>query len=528
MYPTSSSSHSSQTFHNELKGRYGNGEERYLTEYPKHSHSSSAIFSSPAMHSRSRPSHRPSPSRSASHQHSRSLQYSPPNFDYSHGSYDRRSSSPLTSASSPPPMTSPLIAPIRMHANYEPKVRIVGRDREESYHFCDSEYDSDFSRFSRRNDEDNWRPSLPSFKSLFGSGEHHKDPSPKITLSPLNFPLPPIRAQHRRAVSSVHALAGVEACAATNLSDAADPQCLQLHVQQSRANDRAVLSDPDHTIHSGEQQCQSNPAFPAYPVKISHQAPHRQKLLFSDADPTPDTPEERGTKFLSPVKGSPYPRRTYFLVSSERGRRSPEPNTTRCGLYQLAEIAEKARSDLPECTALEVVPEPTEESIIYSASSPFSSPVGYQSSLPPSSPPTSEAQLSPMLPEKELSEPTTLPLADVKNLTFSASDRIEPSKPIVAATSHLGDNGEKDTQEMKSPMTVVLIQDLNSNVVNNESPSHGLSTVTLYGNIDADMESKQTLDMVESGEQYHFWFIPQLTITVFSTRIAAVAISQLR
>jgi hypothetical protein len=321
-------------------------------------------------HSRPRPSYRSSsPARHAYQQHSRSSHsdYSPLSSpaisSYTHNSlYARRPSSPLTS-SSPGPATSPPIGSTRLDNEdyyYEPDVQITGRDTEDSYLFRNDAN----SLYFRRNDENLFKPKLPSFKSLFGTSELQISPVLETTLPPIKFPLQNERKAPSRTNGIIH----------PDLTDTA-----------------MVVSDIDDFYRPTSRH--------------SYQTPRRSKKLISDA-------ESPKLTFYSPSKNSPYPRRIYFLESSERDRTSPVQANGRCDLHQLAEIAHLAQMS---SSLTEESPEHAERSSADSASSPFSSPVAYRSSLPPSSPPTSEVQISPVVNVKELVS-AVAPLADAANM----------------------------------------------------------------------------------------------------------------
>ncbi|KAJ4478341.1 hypothetical protein J3R30DRAFT_3480569 [Lentinula aciculospora] len=449
-YPNNSQ-HMHHASHNGLNTRrYSSIEEFHPSEISHFSRSSSPV-SSPAVFPRPLPI---SPSQHTHLQQSQLLcsghssTQSSPKTGYSRSSpYARRPSSPATSSSSPPPVTSPLTTFTRFDDDdqyyaYASKVKIVGRDSNENYLFSNNTQYGEDSQYLSRSDEFDPRPKLPSFKSLFGKGDPHScspvrrqkendlrlnpfsspmsSPSFEVVLPPLIFPpvmrsetnerkvtLFPINTPTAQTFTRSNERSVSQPAARYTESDHRDVDNLLDYRARTgssnRLNARVMLLDIDSTIPL------PSPTFPPNPL---YQTPTRRKNLFSDADP-PSTTKDIEITFFSPSKVSPFPRRTYFLESSERGRCSPGPVDTRCGLYQLAEMA-----DMTQSAVKQDPPDQTEESFhIDPATSPSSSPSAYPSSLPPSSPPTSEAQLSPVAHGKDLPITTAIPLTDVMNLT---------------------------------------------------------------------------------------------------------------
>ncbi|KAJ3935039.1 MAG: hypothetical protein NXY57DRAFT_958505 [Lentinula lateritia] len=446
MFPASSSStlnnrkssqHMLYDTHNGLKSRrYSDTEEFHPHEISHLSPLPSSPMLSPAIYPDGPQQH----SRSPHYVHSST--YLSPNPGYSRrSSYTQRPSSPSTASSSPPPVTSPLIAFTRLnddhHYAYASRVQIVGRDANESDLVRDGQYDEDVRYFSQ-NDEDDLRPKLPSFRSLFGKSKRYdslaqrpeeedlrirtysspiSSPSLEATLPPLKIssvirPKPDVTSSYtlqpiiRTSIPSTPQ--HIKGYTETDVIKLQDNYTRNRTLSRTNAAFGPVLLDlestiPIHTISS----------------HISHQTPTRRKNPFSDTD-TPSTSKDTEIIFFSPSKVSPFPRRTYFQESSERERCTPEPVNVRYRLNQLVEIADMANPDFSEAKVdvLQQSPDQTEEALyIDSATSPLSSPSAYLSSLPPSSPPTPEAQLSPLMHGNDLSITTATPLTDVMNLT---------------------------------------------------------------------------------------------------------------
>ncbi|KAJ3757976.1 hypothetical protein EV360DRAFT_83505 [Lentinula raphanica] len=448
MYPTSSSStlhntRNSQLTHNasrhyDLNTRqYASSQEFHSEKIPQHSYSSSPM-SSPATYPRPRPV---SPSRNTYESSSPApySTYSPTEAGYSRSpSYTRRFSSPSTSSSSPPPVTSPLISntfPHRdQHYSHASRVRIVGRDTSKSYMYNAQYYDD--SRNLPSNDEFDSRPKLPSFQSLFGKGEtSYSSPVPNsreddlisnLFSSPMSSPalkpiLPPLRSlptmQSEAKNCTVHT---------SSMSQTSPESCIPALEQRSKptveidrreiGNRRVRIEMMDCSNHGPRLDFdRSNPLQNVTLHPIYH-TPTRRKDLFSD-EGSPSPTKDTKIIFFSPSKVSPYPRRTYFLESSERERNSPEPADER-GVHRVAEISGMPDIGAVKQGVLAHSPKQAEGNLpIDSATSPSSSPSVYPSSLPPSSPPTSDAQLSPLVHGKDLSVTTVSPLTDVMDLT---------------------------------------------------------------------------------------------------------------
>ncbi|KAJ3739592.1 hypothetical protein DFH05DRAFT_524412 [Lentinula detonsa] len=468
MFPDSSSSmlHNARNpqhmFHakqNELiSSRYNKTQEFYSSEIPQISCSSSPM-SSPPTYPRPRPSRRaydqPFPF-SRSHRYST---YPSPETRCS-SPYPQRLSSPSTSSSSPPPLTSPFVAFTRFddddcYQAYSSREKFFARNTNESYMVNDAQYDG-YPRNLLTNDEIDPRPKLPSFKSLFGEGEAHCD-SPSRTQreddlyldpfsSPMSSPsfkaiLPPFKSlpamrsetsKLRAATSSSGSPTATKTFAITNIPSLCQPSKRYTGIgHRDTDNHRAQVERSSH-FNAGEMLSEIDSDIPLRTVP-SHPVPRtppRRKNLFSDADSPPIIKDTEIT-FFSPSKISPYPRRTYFLESSERERCSPGPVDAH-GLHQLAEIAGMAQPDILAAKQDTLVQslDQTEGRSIDSATSPSFSPFAYPSSLPPSSPLTSEAQLSPLVHEKNLPVTTVIPLTDVINLTVE-SPRVDDNCPKV-------------------------------------------------------------------------------------------------
>ncbi|KAJ4001851.1 hypothetical protein F5050DRAFT_1143348 [Lentinula boryana] len=461
MFPDSSSStlhndrnpqHMLHAKHNELSSsRYNRTQEFYSSEIPQISCSSSPM-SSPPTYPRSSPRRAYDQPFPFSHSHRYSTYPSPETGCSS--PYPQRLSSPSTSSSSPPPLTSPFVAYTRFDEDdryaYSSREKFFPRNTNESYMVNDAQYDG-YPRNLLINDEIDPRPKLPSFKSLFGEGEAHYD-SPSRTQreddlyldpfsSPMSSPsfkaiLPPFKSlpAMRSETSKLRATTSSSGSPTATKTLTGLPSLCQPSRRYTRIGHRDIdnrRAQVERSSHSDAREMLSEidsdiplQTIPSYPVP---RTPPRRKNLFSDAD----SPITKGTEitFFSPSKISPFPRRTYFLESSERERCSPGLVDAH-GLHQLAEIAGMAQPDILKQDTLVQSPDQTGGLSVDSATSPSSSLSAYPSSLPPSSPLTSEAQLSPLLHGKNLPVTTVVPLTDVINLTVE-SPRVDDNCPKV-------------------------------------------------------------------------------------------------
>ncbi|KAF5390624.1 hypothetical protein D9757_002611 [Collybiopsis confluens] len=407
--PSSSSSYSLQNFHydnhrttqNVRIGYHSGVEEAHPDGFSKTLLSSSPMSSDSRPHS---PHHSSSPSRHAYYRriYPRSPdRYSSPTSQNSYSSpYAKRASSPLTPSS--PPLSSPLTRFDCAAYHSNAKVHVVGREVDNSYF--------DDSRLHYRDVNEQSGVNLPSFRSLFGSNER-KNSQPSVawrigdtdsypsldfdtSLPPLKFPPLSLKNFATPSIPSE-----CEPRSDSHLNNSA--HLLDNYID--RISTDPEVSHIQKTLFHSPCQTPARSQYPLYGVSTPQ---------------TPQTPESSKLTFFSPSKISPYPRRTFFLESSERNRTSPVRPKSRRDLLQLVEIADVVEKGLPEAKQPCKLPE---ETSLDSATSLSSSPAAYQSSLPPSSPPTSEAQLSPMADAEELPALTISPLTDT---TMDALDLI--------------------------------------------------------------------------------------------------------
>ncbi|KAF8826938.1 hypothetical protein HHX47_DHR5000946 [Lentinula edodes] len=528
MFPASSSStlknrkssqHMLYDTHNGLKSRrYSDTEEFHPHEISHLSPLPSSPMLSPAIYPHGPQQH----SRSPHSGHSST--YPSPNPGYSRrSSYAQRPSSPSTASSSPPPVTSPLIAFTRLnddhHYAYASRVQIVGRDTNESDLVRDGQYDEDVRYFSQ-NDENDLRPKLPSFKSLFGKSERYdsmvqrpeeEDLRIRTYSSPISSPsfeatLPPLKnfsvIRPKPDVTSSYTLQPI-----TKTSIPSTPQHIKgyTEIDVNKLQDNCTRNRTSSRTNAafGHVLLDLESTIPIQTISshIIHQTPTRRKNLFSDTD-TPSTSKDTEIIFFSPSKVSPFPRRTYFQESSERERCTPEPVNVRYRLNQLVEIADMANPDFSEAKVdvLQQSPDQTEEALyIDSATSPLSSPSAYLSSLPPSSPPTSEAQLSPLMHGNDLSVTTATPLTDVMNLT--AEPRVD--------VDCLG------LQGIESHKSLNPVSDEVSQLEDNSSPTSALTQDLIVTNF-----------AVEADDDDDHPFSPAGAIDLESNKVAATLVTE--
>ncbi|KAJ3796062.1 hypothetical protein GGU11DRAFT_810052 [Lentinula aff. detonsa] len=558
--------------HNELiSSRYNKTQEFYSSEIPQISCSSSPM-SSPPTYPRPRLSRRAYDQPfSFSHSHRYSTYPSPETGCSS--PYPQRLSSPSTSSSSPPPLTSPFVAFTRFddddrYQAYSSREKFFARNTNELlYMVNDAQYDG-YPRNLLTNDEIDPRPKLPSFRSLFGEGEaHHDSPSrtqreDDLYLDPFSSPmsspsfkaiLPPFKSlpamrpetsKLRANTSSSGSPTATKTFAITSIPSLCQPSKRYTGFgHRDTDNHRAQVERSSHS-NVGEMLSEIDSDIPLRTVP-SHSVPRtppRRKNLFSDAD-SPSIIKDTEITFFSPSKISPYPRRTYFLESSERERCSPGPVDAH-GLHQLAEIAGMAQPDILAAKQDTLVqsPDQTEGLSIDSATSPSSSPFAYPPSLPPSSPLTSEAQLSPVVHGKNLPATTVIPLTDVINLTVE-SPRVDDSCPKVqeyearkahklGSQSRLEENGLETGPTITStnfpvPMQVSTQEftEVTAIVADHDEMHHSVSS---FRNIDPESKSiAATVGRTGSGEQYRLLLPFMRSSMSLNSRSSATSIKPL-